>query len=277
MRYLITGSHGFIGSNLAEELKKTDNVLYLIDLKVGGDVRFFDLPEVDVIFHLAAKASIPDSFSNPLEAHSHNVTATLRVLEHARKCGARVVLSSSSSVYGDAETPTGELVQKNPLSPYAAQKLICEEYLRLYWKLGVKSVALRYFNVFGEGQERANGGYSLALPIFLEQKKQGLPLTIIGDGEQTRDFVYVGDVVNANLKAAEWLTKADGFAAFNIGSGKETTINQLADVVDPKGTRVYLPPRPEPRALQADISSTKKYLKWKPTVTVKQWIKGLSQ
>lgn len=269
MKCLITGYLGFIGNNLSERLGFPGG----IDIKNYQDIRTFDFKEkFDVIFHLAAQASIPKSFENPVESHSHNVMGTLRILEYARKTGAKVVFSSSSSVYGEAETPTKEDAPKNPVSPYAAQKLMCEEYMKLYWKLGVKSCALRYFNVFGEGQDKANGGYSLALSIFMKQFKEGKPFTIVGDGEQRRDFVYVKDVVRANILAAEYLDEAKGFEAFNIGGGKNYSINQVANTIGKDHPRINLPPRMEPRENLADITKAKELLKWEPKTTLEAWL-----
>ena len=273
MKVLCTGSEGFIGSNLKQRLIELGHEVVEFDLKNGNDIRLKDLGEgYKTIYHLAAKASIPDSFDNPVEAHSHNVVGTLRVLELAKRIKANVVFSSSSSVYGEPDDiPTHEDSKIDPVSPYATQKYICEQYLRLYWKLGVKSVALRYFNVYGDGQEKANGGYSLALAKFMNQKKRNVPLTIVGTGEQKRDFVNVKDVVDANIKAAQWLDTATGFESFNIGSGENISINDLAKWIDPKGKREWLPPRPEPLIGLADITKSKQ-LGWKPKHKLKQWI-----
>ncbi len=252
-RILIAGSEGFIGSHLKEKLPNAD----CIDLKLGQDIRTYKFTEkYDIIYHVAAKASIPHSFENPIESHSHNVMGTLRILEHARKTGAKVVFSSSSSVY-------------EMMSPYAVQKKQVEDYLKLYWTLGVKSVALRYFNVFGERQEIANGGYALVLAKFLNQKKYGLPLTIVGTGEQRRDFVYVGDVVDANIRAGEWLDNATEFQVFDVGSGENISINEMADIIG--GAREMLPPRQEPFSNKADKN---KFLpNWQPKVKLLDWLK----
>src|SRR3990167_9825319 len=199
---MITGSAGFIGSHIQEATGGVG-----LDLKEGKDIRSCELYNEKVIFHCAAQASIPKSLEDPEESYSHNVTGTIRILEYARKTGAKVVFSSSSSVYAPDS------------SPYAKQKLECEELLDEYWNKGVKSIALRYFNVFGECQEIANGEESLVLARFLGQHKRGEPFTIYGSGEQRRDFVYVGDVVAANLKAAKFLDTATKFEAVDIGFG----------------------------------------------------------
>lgn len=249
---MITGHRGFIGSNLSACIKDIG-----IDLKEGVDIRTCDFPDTKVIWHLAAQASIPKSFEDPVESNSHNVVGTLRILEHARKTGAKVIFSSSSSIY-------------DPVSPYAVQKLICEEYMKLYWSLGVKSVALRYFNVFGENQSIANGGDGLALAIFLKQYKEGKPFTVVGTGEQRRDFVYVGDVVRANIIAADYLETATEFKVFDVGNGYNYSINEVLDMIDPKHPRVHIPPRVEPFENKADIN--KRLPLWTPKTTLPQWL-----
>ena len=257
MKILCTGSRGFIGSHLLEELGGDG-----IDIKNGAlqDVRhFISGKNYDVIFHAAAQASIPLSFENPELSHSHNVAGTLHMLEYARKTGAKVVFCSSSSVY--------EL-----MSPYALQKSICEQYMKFYWSLGVKSIALRYFNVFGERQELANGGNALALSIFLRQWKDGEPFTIVGTGEQRRDFVYVKDVVDANRKAAEFLETATQFEVFDIGSGVNYSILEVADMIRKDHPKIFLPPRVEPFENLADVSKAKELLGWSPKVSLPSWL-----
>ena len=275
-RVLITGSEGFISSHLKELLPSAD----CVDIKLGQDIRnstWYDFQEPhDIIYHLAANASIPQSLKNPLESHTSNVDGTLRVLEYAKKTGARVVFSSSSSVYGEpSEIPTTEKAEPRPMMPYALQKLMCEQYMALYWGLyGVKSIALRYMNVFGERQEQANGGgdSALALGNFLRQYKNGEPFTVVGDGEQRRDFVYAGDVAMANLLAGNWLKTAKRFEVFNIGSGENYSINEVCDMIDKNHPRVNLPPRIEPHIGLADITKAKRLLGWEPRVRLKEWL-----
>ena len=291
MKFIVSGNAGFIGSHLADELLKQGEVFGIDDMstgkwenvnvKVNGAVidinNLIDIHfKPDVIYHCAARASIPDSITNPFGSNNQNVGGILRVLEMARKTGAVVVFSSSSSVYGNASIPTRENNPPNPMSPYALQKLIGEWYCELYWKLyGVKSVALRYFNVFGERQETANGGYCLVLAKFIDQYKNKKPFTIVGTGEQRRDFVYVGDVVEANLKAAEFAKTANGFEVFNIGSGKNYSVNELADMINQTHPREQLPPRIEPLEMLADISKAERALNWSPKIELKNWIKSL--
>jgi len=275
MDVLITGGAGFVGHHLVKRcILDGHNVRVIDDLSTGlrrnlesfafnyiediNKVNFEPFQNVEVIFHLAAKASIPWSIENPIEAHNQNVGGVLWVLELARKIGAKVIYSSSSSVGFE------------PITPYSLQKKIGEDYLKLYSKLyGVKGVVLRYFNVFGEGQETANGGETLVLSKFLAQKKRNEPFTIVGSGEQRRDFVYVGDVVEANLKAME----CESFGIFNIGSGKNYSVNEVADMIDRNYPIIGLPPRVEPFEMKANIKRTKSVLGWSPKVKIKEWIK----
>src|SRR3990167_1123583 len=240
---MITGSSGFIGGHLLEAVGGTG-----VDIKEGNDIRVCELANEKVIFHCAAQASIPKSLEDPEESYSHNVTGTIRILEYARKTGAKVVFSSSSSVYAPDS------------SPYAKQKLECEELLDEYWNKGVKSVALRYFNVFGERQEIANGEESLVLARFLGQHKRGEPFTIYGNGLQRRDFVYVKDVVDANIKASEFLKTAEKLEVIDIGSGVNHSINAIADMIDKDHPRVNLPPRIEPFENKANLEKAKELL-----------------
>lgn len=265
---LIIGGKGFIGSNLSKALPWAD----ILDLKDGQDIRTYNFSgKYDIIYHMGAKASIPNSFKNPIESHEVNVLGTLRVLEYARETGAKVVFSSSAAVYGDAPLPTPETYRGSPESPYGVQKLICEEYLKFYWKLGVKSVALRYFNVFGENQEIANDGQPLlALADFMGQKGT---FKHWGNGNQRRDFVYVGDVVEANIKAGQWLETADRFQAFNIGSGTHYSVNEVLNMIDPKRNKESMGERREPKVCRADITKAELMLDWKPTRTLPEWIK----
>lgn len=257
-KVLVTGHLGFIGSNIWQDLKRRGFDIRGIDIKEGNDLRTCKIEgEYDAVYHLGANASIPLSFKDPIESHSHNVLATLNVLEHARKTGAKVVFSSSSSVY-------------EMMSPYAIQKKQCESYLKWYWDQGVKCVALRYFNVFGEGQDKANGGYALALSKFINQYRNGEPFTVIGTGEQRRDFIYVGDVARANIMAAEYLDTATEFKVFDVGSGTNSSINEVLNMISTSHPRVLIPPRPEPFENRADPD---KFLPgWQPTKTLKEWL-----
>lgn len=262
MRVLVTGGEGFIGSHVADGCKRLEYEVVLADLKSGIDVskpshmkRLGN--DFQFIFHLAAKASIPDSIKYPVQSHNNNIGATLQVLELARRSGAVVVYSSSSSV------------GFTPMTPYSTQKKMGEEYLQLYHDLyGVKCVSLRYFNVYGERQEISNGGYALVLPLWLKQKEEGKPLSITGTGGQRRDFVHVSDVVKANFMAARYAWNQP-HAIFEVGTGTNYSINEIADVID-RGEREWLPARVEPFEIIADKS---KFLPgWEPTTHILEWL-----
>jgi len=253
---LVTGHKGFIGSHLYDRLLDDGWMVDGMDLKNDRDcTKIGDYPITDpnVIFHCAANASIPDSLEDPLGTNQNNVGATIQVLEMARKYKCPVIYSSSSSIYGDVQTP------------YSLQKSIGEQYLKLYWELyKVPSVSLRYFNVYGEGQPDS-GAYKLALGIFLKQYKEGKPFTIVGSGEQRRDFVHVDDVVRANLEAYE---NVKGYECYDVGVGTNYSVNEVCDMIDPKHPRVKLPPRIEPFENKAITAYEKEKDK------LKTWIKS---
>ena len=246
---LVTGGAGFIGSHLVDALIKQGTQVTVIDnlttgkkanlQDAGSDVDFHEgdirdrallqkvMDGVDVVFHQAAVVSVPLSVEQPLASAAVNETGTLEVLEAARQAGCRrVVLASSSAVYGDdPELPKRETMPFCPMSPYAVQKMTGEYYAGLYNKLyGLETACLRYFNVFGPRQDPSSP-YSGVISIFLDRAAAGRAPVVYGNGEQTRDFVYVHDVVSASLRAAT----EDGAAgkAFNIGSGNTITINRL--------------------------------------------------
>jgi UDP-glucose 4-epimerase len=289
MKYLVTGGAGFIGSNLVDRLIKDGNeVIVIDDLSTGNrdnlneNISFyqrdislmteFDMFEnVDVVFHLAAKARVQPSIENPIEFHNTNVNGTLNLLKACVDYGVkRFVFSSSSSVYGDVEQlPTTEEAPLNPKSPYALQKQIGEQYCKLYSKLyGLDTVCLRYFNVYGERQP-TEGAYCLVMGIFAGQRLNGEPMTIRGDGEQRRDFTYVGDVVDANIKAAT-SDKVGGGDGINIGNGDNRSVNQIADLIG--GDRVNIDPVIEPRETLAHNGKAKFLLDWRPTMELEDWM-----
>ncbi|PGF17337.1 UDP-glucose 4-epimerase [Natrinema sp. CBA1119] len=242
---LVTGGAGFIGSHLVEALTPHNEVRVLDNLTTGdrthlpdgvtvieGDIRDpIALQQaargVDIIFHHAALVSVERSVDAPRQSNRTNLEASLLVLEQARQEDARVVVASSAAVYGHPEElPVTETTPTNPTSPYGVQKLALDQYTRLYEELyDLPTVALRYFNAYGP---RQRGPYSGVISTFLEQARAGEPITVEGDGEQSRDFVHVSDVVRANLRAAT--TDAVG-EAFNIGTGQRTTILELAEIV----------------------------------------------
>jgi UDP-glucose 4-epimerase len=266
---LVTGGAGFIGSHLTNALIRQGAHVSVIDnLSTGkeanladagpdvdlvvGDIRDQALvrrlvQDVDVVFHQAAIVSVPLSVEQPLESDAVNAAGTLGVLDAAREAGCRrVVLASSSAVYGDdPELPKRESSPFQPLSPYAVQKMTGEYYAGLYSRLfGLETACLRYFNVFGPRQDPSSP-YSGVISIFMDRAASGRAPVIYGDGEQTRDFVFVQDVVSANLRAA---TKAGAVGkAFNIGTGSAITINRLWQQVAKLGGIEMPPEYREPR------------------------------
>jgi len=300
MKCVVTGGAGFIGSNLVDRLiSEGHEVLILDDLSTGKEENInpkerhhgFDIASdnilpnirtlglfdgVDVVFHLACLARVQPSIENPLLYHDKNVNGLVNMLEACRIHGVkRFVFSSSSSVYGDAEQlPTTEECSLNSMSPYALHKLIGEQYCKLYSELyGLETVCLRYFNVYGERQP-TEGAYCLVMGVFAQQLLNGKPMTINGDGEQRRDFTYVGDVVDANIKAGFNakipIFKCEG-DIFNIGNGDNRSVNQIADLLS-SGDRTFRDPVIEPKETLADNSKAYKVLGWKPTSTLEDWI-----
>ena len=257
--YLVTGGAGFIGSHIAEELiRQNHDVIVLDDMTAGREINLRANPkaefihgtitdtsllnticktnDIDGIFHLAAVASVKKSVENPSLVHEVNVTGTLNVLEAARKNNVRkVVLSASAAAYGDNPVfPKKESMLPEPLSPYAVSKIAGEMYCNVFAELyGLKTVSLRYFNVFGPRQD-PNGEYAAVIPKFTEKITRGESPTVFGDGCQTRDFVYVKDVAQANLKAMGVTGRPenkDACGLFNIGTGIQTSLNDLAEMI----------------------------------------------
>jgi len=279
MKAIVTGSGGFIGAHLCALLHEQGHEVVEIDKKKGVDigdtahlVKLF--AGSDVVFHLAAEPSVQLSIEHPQETHVTNVDGTLSVLEAARLTNVkRVVFSSSAAIYGDSDVlPTTETLPAKPKSPYALHKYIGEKYCELYTTLyNLSTVSLRYFNVYGPGA-RTTGAYVPAVSFFLQQRVAGTPITITGDGEQTRDFVHVRDVAQANILAAE-SPKVGRGEAINIGSGKNVSMNYIARLVG--GSTTHVAPRIEPRDSLADISRAQKLLNWEPTVSLEEGVQEL--
>ena len=292
-KVLVTGGAGFIGSNLVDVLIGENIEVIIIDNLSTGKIdninkdatflkhdlcsidhaKFVDiLDSVDTVFHLAALARVQPSIDNPIPYNDANVNATLNVLHAAQKaCVNRVVYSASSSCYGDTtKIPQQESDPVNPLSPYGLQKYIGEQYCKLFSEIyHLDTVSLRYFNVYGERMS-LSGAYCLVTGIFARQMQQGKPLTITNDGNQKRDFTYVGDVVRANILAARYPTKLNG-ESFNIGNGSNVSINQVADMFG--GEKKYGETRLEPFETLADNSRAKNILNWEPQGNLSMWIK----
>ena len=274
-KILITGNRGFIGSKLEARLKELGHEVLGYDLKDGKDIRTMtpeELEGVDFIFHTAAQAKVPLSIDQPLMTHDHNVNGTLNVLECARQAGVkRVIYSASSSAYGEQSIPLHEGKNPNPMSPYGVQKLVGEYYCKVYYEVyGLGTVALRYFNVYGEDMPSDNA-YSACIAIFLNNKKECKPLTVLG-GKQTRDFTYVQDVVNANILAME-SDKVGHGEVMNIGGGKNYEINEIASALS--DNIVHEPQRKgEAKDSLADTTKAKLLLGWSPTMDVIRWLKS---
>ncbi len=284
MKYLITGGAGFIGSHIAQKLValgeqvivfdnfstgKKENIAHIADKieVVEGDITDLEAltkatKGVDYIAHHAAQISVPKSIENPQETMAVNGQGTLNVLMAAQKNGVKkITFASSSAVYGDTENlPVTEEEPIKPLSPYAVSKALGEYYCQAYSHLHNLDVTVfRYFNVYGERQD-PNSPYAAAIPIFKKLASEGKPLKIFGDGSQTRDFVNVSDVADANIKAL--CTKTDSFPV-NIGTGQAITINDLARLIS--ANVVNEPERPgDIKHSVSDISRAEKILDFKP-------------
>jgi UDP-glucose 4-epimerase len=284
---LVTGGAGFIGSHLVERLLRDGHTVRVLDNFssgkrenlapfaseieiIEGDIRDAETVKraasgVEVVFHQGAVPSVPRSIADPELSYSANITGTLTVLLAARDAGVRrVVFASSSSVYGNTPVlPKVETMTPSPLSPYAISKLTGEQTCAVFTSVyGLETVALRYFNVFGPRQD-PNSQYAAVIPKFLDALKKGEAPTIYGDGEQSRDFTYIDNVVHANLRAAE----APGAAgkAFNIASGRAISVNQmlrmLADRLGVEARADYAPPRTgDVRDSLADITQARQVL-----------------
>ena len=290
---IVTGGAGFIGSNLVDKLidmgvtvsviddfstgrmENTNNIAYywkrdISDIDIDELTSFME--GVDIVFHTAAKARVQPSIEDPLSFNKANVDSTLKILLAASRAGVkRVVNSASSSAYGNASRfPTPEEHLTNPLSPYGLQKYIGEQYCKVFSEVyGLDTVSLRYFNVYGE-RMLLEGAYCLVLGIFAKQMLEGKPLTINNDGNQRRDFTYVGDVVNANILAAQNYDKFNG-DVFNIGNGKNYSVNEVAEMFGGekvKGKKVI-----EPFQTLADNSKASLIMNWEPTGDLPSWIK----
>lgn len=293
MKCLVTGGCGFIGGHLVDELIVNGNQVIVIDNESAiankvfyknpnAEYRKIDInnyeqieplfQDIDTVFHLAAESRIGPCIEDPVLACKTNVTGTCNVLQASRKHGVRrVVYSSTSACYGLTEVvPMHEALPTDNLNPYSTSKLAGEDLCNMFTKLyGLETVSLRYFNVFGERMPET-GQYAPVIAIFQRQIREGKVMTIVGDGLQKRDFVYVKDVVQANIKAAQCDSHLCG-EAYNVGSGNNISVLQIAKLL--KKDYVHIPAREgEARNTKADISKIAK-LGWKPTVDVVDWVK----
>jgi UDP-glucose 4-epimerase len=288
--YLVTGGAGFIGTNLCERLVREENRVIVADNLSAGkaerlpkEVEFhkLDICEtdklselmkgVDLVVHLAALPRVQFSIEHPFEAAHTNVTGTLSVLEAARKAGVkRVVYAASSSAYGDQEAmPLIETLPPQPKSPYGLHKLWGEQMMKLWRDLhGIETVSLRFFNVYGPHLD-PNGAYALVIGKFLKQRRDGVPMTITGDGEQTRDFTHVRDTVDGIVKACESGKVGKG-EVFNLGGGMPVSINRVAEIIG--GPSEHIAPRIEPKHTCADYTYIKSMLGWQPTIELEDGI-----
>jgi len=291
MKALVTGGAGFIGSNLVDELIKQDyEVLVLDNLSTGkienlnpkakfvqADITNLEQIKphflgIDYVFHLAALPRVQWSIENPIESHNANVNGTLNVMLAARDAKVkRLVYSASSSAYGDVTVlPLVENMLPMPMSPYGLHKYVGEHYAHLFSLLyGLETVSLRYFNVYGPRMAFA-GAYVTVIAVFLKQKKDGQKMTITGDGSQTRDFTYVGDVVRANILASQSAKVGQG-QVINIGAGHNYSVNEIAKRLG--GEVEHIAPRIEPHDTLADTSKAKELLDWQPQVDLDEGVK----
>ncbi len=297
MKYIVTGGTGFIGSHLAESLflqghdvciiddlssGKIENISHILEKKkvsfIKGSITDMEFLQeqfsgADGVFHQAAFVSVPKSIEDPLLNHTVNITGTLNVLLAARDAGVgKVVYASSAAVYGNLpDLPKREETKVDPQSPYAVAKLTGEYYCSLFTSLyGLKTVCLRYFNVYGPRQD-PHSDYAAVIPKFIHRVKKGEPPVIFGDGEQTRDFVFVKDVVQANMKAMQ----KDVIGVFNVASGTQTSINELAsilgDLFSSKHKLLLSPERlGEVKHSVADISHIKELLGFQPEYSLEK-------
>jgi nucleoside-diphosphate-sugar epimerase len=292
---VVTGGAGFIGSHLSAALLAEGYAVAVVDNLSGGKREnvpkgavFFKqdindtvalaraMTGAEFVFHLAALPRVQYSIEHPLETNKVNVEGTLSVLQAAKEAGVtRVVYSASSSAYGDQATmPLTENMQANPQSPYGLQKYIGELYCRLWSDVyNLQTVSLRYFNVYGSGAS-AEGAYALVIAKFLQQRALGQPMTITGDGKQTRDFTHVRDVVRANILAAHSLQVGKG-EVINIGAGQNASVARVAELIG--GPVEHIAPRLEPHDTLADNTRAKELLGWEPRVSLEDGIAELKK
>jgi len=293
-KYVVTGGCGFIGSHIVDRLIEDGHEVTVIDNLSGpashehyrndaASYHHYDICDhnntvglysgAECVFHLAAEARIQPTLKNPILATETNALGTSVVLQCCREVGVkRVIYSSTSAAYGlKNEPPLKESYNKDCLNPYSVTKTFGEEMCKVYSDLfGVETVCFRYFNVYGERQP-LKGTYAPVIGIFLRQKSQGEPMTIVGDGEQRRDFTYVKDVVEANILASNLENKNCVGDLFNVGCGQNYSVLEIKDMIG--GEFTFIPERQaEVRISLSDISKIKEKLGWKPQTSLPEWI-----
>lgn len=288
MNILVTGGAGFIGSHLVDELIKRNHEVVILDNLSDGKIKnlnkkakfykinicnnlefIFKKHKPDIIFHLAAQKNVRKSLENPVQDARTNILGTLNILKHCKCKKIKFIFSSSGgAIYGDAQKiPTPENYPANPLSPYGVSKLAIEKYL---YSLNINFVSLRYANVYGPRQDAK--GEAGVVAIFIDKIKNKQKPIIFGTGKQTRDYIYVSDVVNANIKAINKKIQGE----FNIGTSTETSVNKLLKLLSPKTKAKHI------KAVQGevmrsclDIKKSNKFLNWQPKINLRQGIKNL--
>ncbi|MHA2053426.1 MAG: NAD-dependent epimerase/dehydratase family protein [Candidatus Hodarchaeales archaeon] len=295
MKSLVTGGAGFIGSHIVDKLLEMGHEVIVIDNESAEsneefywndnaqnykyDVRDYKNTRplyegVDYVFHTAAESRIQPAILNPIEAVSVNCVGTVTVLQCAREAGVqKVIYSSTSSGYGYNDSPNNEDQRDDCLNPYSVSKVAGEKLCKIYTDLfGLKTVFFRYFNVYGERQP-LRGQYAPVIGIFLRQRSNGDPLTIVGDGEQLRDFTHISDVVSANILAATVEVDDSSYGKlYNVGNGVNYSINEIANLISDNQTNI--PQRiGESRVTLADNAKLKETFGWSPKVNLMDWIK----
>lgn len=291
---LVTGGAGFIGSSLVDTLIKNDNRVVVIDNESSNshdifywnplainyklDIRDYKntrelYNNIDYVFHMAAEPSIQVAINDPVEAVSVNVLGTAIVLQCSKEAGVkRVLYSSTSAAYGRNNIPNTEDQEEDCLNPYSVSKVGGENLCVMYSTLfNLDTVIFRYFNVYGDRQP-SRGQYAPVIGIFLKQAQNNIPLTIVGDGEQRRDFVHVSDVVNANVIAAAANCSRSAFGqVYNVGSGKNYSVNEIASMISNK--KINIDPRlGESRETLSSYKKINNVFGWKPLVDLESWI-----
>jgi len=293
MKALVTGGAGFIGSNLVDKLidmnwevvvvdnqsaecnekfywneKAKNHKLDICDYEFTRDL----YNNVDCVFHLAAESRLQPAIENPINAVMKNAVGTCTVLQCAREAGVdRVIYSSTSSAYGLNVPPNIETDFLDCLNPYSVSKVAGEELCKMYTNLyGLKTIIFRYFNVYGD-RAPTTGQYAPVLGIFFKQREEKIPLTVVGNGLQKRDFVHVDDVVSVNIAATQNISPEYFGQVFNVGSGENISILEIAKLIS--DNYIHIPARSgEAETTLADITKVKSALNWKPNVEIKEWI-----